>query len=131
MSKENTALAIVNGNADEFSVKKALYNLANSANTKLSSMVNKTFKIKLVTFTVADVLNRNSGEVEQKDRALVIDEAGTTYHTVAGGLVSSLKSLCTLFGADKNGLFEFTDDIECTVKERQTPNGHTYYIEIV
>ena len=131
MSKENTALAIVNGNADELTVKKALYNLANSANTKLSSMVNKTFSIKLVTFTVADVLNRNTGEIETKDRALVVDETGTTYHTVASGLINSLKSLCQLFGADKNGLFEFSDELECTVKERSTPNGHTFYIELI
>lgn len=130
-NKTNNALAIINKEADEFSVKKALYNLANSTSLKFSSMVNKEFAIKFVTFTPVEVTDKDTGVVETKERALVVDSEGTIYHTFSNGLLNSLHTLCALFASEKDNFFIMEHELNCTLVEKDTKNGHTYIIELV
>ena len=57
-SEKTNALAVLTGNKDSLELKKLMFNLATSADTKLSSMINKPIIIKGVTFTYADVTKR-------------------------------------------------------------------------
>ncbi|MFQ7061103.1 MAG: hypothetical protein ACLR7Q_09600 [Eubacterium sp.] len=131
MSEKNTALSVLTGKKDAFELKKLMYNLATSADTRLSSMVNKPFIIKGVTFAFAEVANRETGELEQRERALVIDADGNTYHSVAGGLVSSLHNFVKAFGEEQNGFYIINEDIPAVVEEKATKNGHTYILKLV
>lgn len=130
-STENSALAVLTGNKDSLELKKVMYNLATSADTKLSDMINKPFIIKGVIFTTAEVTNRDTGELESKDRVLVIDKDGNTYHSVATGLVNSLHNFVNLFAQEQNGFYIVEQDIPATVVSKDTKNGHTFILKLI
>ena len=128
---ETSALAVLTGKKDAFELKKLMYNLATSADTRLSEMINKPFIIKGVTFAYAEVTNRETGELEERERVLVIDNDGNTYHSVAGGLVSSLHNFVNAFGEEQNGFYIINEDIPAVVESKETKNGHTYILKLV
>lgn len=130
-SEKTNALAVLTGNKDSLELKKLMFNLATSADTKLSSMINKPIIIKGVTFTYADVTNRETGELENRERVLVIDADGQTYHSVASGLVNSLHAFVNAFGQEQNGFYIINDDIPATVESKETKNGHTYILKLI
>lgn len=130
-STENSALAVLTGNKDSLELKKVMYNLATSADTKLSDMINKPFIIKGVIFTTAEVTNRDTGELESKDRVLVIDKDGNAYHSVATGLVNSLHNFVNLFAQEQNGFYIVEQDIPATVVSKDTKNGHTFILKLI
>lgn len=127
----STALTILKGNKDSIELKKLMFNLATSADIKLSDMVNKPFVIKGITFTQADVTNRETGELESRERVLVIDADGNTYHSVSSGLVNSLHAFANTFGSEQKGFYLIEDDIPATVVSKPTNNGHTFILKLI
>lgn len=130
-SEKNTALAVLTGKKDSLELKKLMYNLATSADTRLSAMVNKPIVIKGVTFTAAEITNSDTGEIETRERGLVIDADGNTYHSVSTGLVNSLRAFVNAFGDEQNGFYVINEDIPATIEEKQTKNGHTYILKLL
>lgn len=130
-SEKNSALAVLTGNKDSLELKKLMYNLATSADTRLSAMVNKPIQIKGVTFTQAEITNSETGEIETRERGLVIDADGNTYHSVSSGLVNSLHVFANAFGQEQNGFYIINDDIIATVEEKDTKRGHTYILKLI
>lgn len=127
MSKnENTALALINNEASEFEVKKALYNLGTSAEKRLSSMVNDVIMVKAFAFAEAQRTDKQTGEVVDAERVLVIDTDGITYHSMSAGLVGGFKNIAGLFGTEKNHLITLDEPIPVKIVEKDTPKGHTF-----
>ena len=130
-SEKNTALAVLTGSKDSLELKKLMYNLATNAETRLSAMVNKPIQIKGITFAAGEITNVDTGEVETRERALVIDADGNTYHSVSSGLVNSLHVFAQAFGQEQNGFYIINDDIVATVEEKDTKRGHTYILKLI
>lgn len=126
MSKENTALALINNEATEFEVKKALYNLGTSAEKRLSAMVNDVVMVKAFAFADAQMTDKQTGEVRDAERVLVIDAEGTTYHSMSAGIVSGFHNIAGLFGTEKNHLITLDEPIAVEIQEKDTPKGHTF-----
>lgn len=130
-TEKNTALAVLTGSKDSLELKKLMYNLATSAETRLSAMVNKSIQIKGITFAMSEISNNETGEFETRERALVIDSDGNTYHSVSSGLVNSLHVFAQAFGQEQNGFYIINDDIIATVEEKDTKRGHTYILKLL
>ena len=130
MSKENTALAIFNPELDELNAKKALYNLTVNAEIKVSDMVNSIINVKGFALTEAEVTNRETGELETRERVVVIDNEGKTYHSVASGIVNSFKNIAKVFGdtrGDTRNEFVTVEPVlPVKVIRKETPKGNTY-----
>lgn len=129
MENKTNALAIFNGN-DELSMKKALYNLTVNAEIKISDMVNSIISVKGFAFTTAEVTNKETGELETRERVVVIDEEGKTYHSVASGIVNSFKKIATIFGTSHNELVTVEPALPVKIIRKATPKGNTYICTI-
>lgn len=133
--KENTnALALIQPEADELSVKKALYNLESGAENALGDCINKTLSIVAAVFTECDVTDRETGELKRRARVLAIDSDGQTYHTTSAGLVSSFDKLALIFGK-RHSVYEnyvvFEPAVVGTVEKKKTPKGQTFIFKLV
>lgn len=127
MKKENTnALALINNDATEYDVKKALYNLGTSAEKRLSSMVNDVIMVKAFAFAEATVTDKQTGEIRDAERVLVIDVDGVTYHSMSAGLVGGFHNIAGIFGTEKNHLITIDEPIPVKILEKDTPKGHTF-----
>ena len=126
MSKENTALAIFNAEATSIERKKAIYNLTVNAETRLSEKLNQVVEVAGFGFTECEVTNKETGELEPRERLLVIDKDGATYHSVATGLVNSFKNIGRYFAEENNGFFTINPALPVEIKSKTTNKGHTY-----
>lgn len=126
MEKNTTALAIFKKDADEHDVKKALYNLTVNAETKISDKVNSIINVVGFAFTQADVTNKESGELETRERVVVIDADGKTYHSVASGIVNSFRKIADIFGDNYNGFVKVDPALAVKIVRKDTPKGNTF-----
>lgn len=128
---ENTALAIVKEGASELEVKKALYNLVSNAENAFSDCLNKVIKVSAFAFTSAEVTDKQTGELMNRERVVAIDEDGATYHSVSTGLVSSFKNIAQIFGDVHGELIRINPALAIEIKQVKTPKGHTFKAVIV
>lgn len=107
--------------------KVNLFNVLTNADTKLSDTVNTVISCENVLFTTGSTTNTETGEVEERERVIVIDTDGQSYHSMSAGLVGSFKNLCLVFGDPK----EWATPIDVKVVKKETKKGQTYILEIV
>ena len=97
--------------------KKVAFNMLNSPNVRLSSMVGKPIHAKDYVIDNVSIVNAETGEVQETQRLVIRDETGETYHTMGRGLVESFSRLLDVFG-DAWG-----DGFNLVVKQINTTTG--------
>lgn len=78
--------------------KKQLYNAINNPSARLREMVNIPLKITHVYVEVVACVNKDSGEISNCPRIVLIDEKGDGYVCVSIGVFNALKKMFTVFG---------------------------------
>lgn len=106
--------------------KIAVFNMVNSPEIRLSSMVGNPIYAKDYIIDDVSITNAETGEVQETQRLVIRDENGKTYHTMGRGLVESFKRFLELFG-DSWG-----DGFNLVVKQINTSTGkRTYTFDVV
>lgn len=106
--------------------KKLVFNMVNSPNIRLSSMVGKSIHAKDYVVDNVSIVNQETGEVQDMQRIVIRDENGETYHTMGRGLVESFTRILDLFG-DTWG-----DGYNLIVKQINTSTGkRTFTFDVV
>lgn len=106
--------------------KKALFNMVNNPNVRLSSMVGKIIPAKDYVIDDISIVNAETGEVQDVRRLVIRDTKGETYHTMARGLLESFSRILEVFG-DSWG-----DGFNLVVKQINTSTGkRTYTFDVV
>ena len=106
--------------------KKAAFNMVNSPNIRLSSMVGKSIYAKDYVIDDVSVVNAETGEVQGTQRLVIRDDSGETYHTMGRGLLESFNRILDVFG-DSWG-----DGFNLVVKQINTSTGkRTYTFDVV
>ena len=109
------------------SEKAKLFNLIANAETKLSDKVNEVINIKEIFFTFGSLTNTETGEVEDRERAIILDDEGHSFHTMGAGAISALHTLCTVFGEPST----WEQAVPCKVIKKDTKRGIIYTLEVV
>ena len=97
--------------------KKLVFNMLNSPNVRLSSMAGKVIHAVDYVIDSFNIINRETGEVQDTQRLVIRDEKGETFHTIGRGLVESFNRILDVFG-DSWG-----DGINLVVKPINTSTG--------
>ena len=106
--------------------KKVAFNMLNSPNVRLSSMVGKPIHAKDYVIDNVSLVNAETGEVQETQRLVIRDENGETYHTMGRGLVESFNRILDVFG-DAWG-----DGFNLVMKQINTTTGkRTYTFDVV
>ena len=106
--------------------KKAAYNMLNNPNIRLSSMVGKPIHAKDFVIDNVNIVNADTGEVQETQRLVIRDENGETYHTMGRGLVESFNRILDVFG-DSWG-----EGFNLLVKQINTSTGkRTFTFDVV
>lgn len=106
--------------------KKALFNLLNNPNIRLSSMVGKSIHAKDYVIDDVSIVNQETGEVQDTQRLAIRDANGETYHTMGRGLLESFSRILDVFG-DSWG-----DGFNLVVKQINTSTGkRTYTFDVL
>lgn len=106
--------------------KKLAFNMVNSPNVRLSSMVGKVIHAKDYVIDNVSIVNQETGEVQDTQRLVIRDETGETFHTMGRGLVESFIRILGVFG-DSWG-----DGYNLIVKQINTSTGkRTYTFDVV
>lgn len=104
-----------------FENKKAIFNMMNNPNTRLSFMVDKPIHAKDYVIDDVSIVNQETGEVQGAPRLVIRDANGETYHTMGRGLVESFNRILDVFG-DSWG-----DGFNLVVKQINTSTGKRTY----
>lgn len=106
--------------------KKAIFNMVNNPNVRLSSMVGKIIPAKDYVIDNVSIVNAETGEVQCAQRLVIRDTNGETYHTMGRGLLESFSRILDVFG-DSWG-----DGYNLVVKQINTSTGkRTYTFDVV
>lgn len=106
--------------------KKAIFNMVNNPNVRLSSMVGKIIPAKDYVIDNVSIVNGETGEVQCAQRLVIRDTNGETYHTMGRGLLESFSRILDVFG-DSWG-----DGYNLVVKQINTSTGkRTYTFDVV
>lgn len=115
-----------NLNMDNMENKKLVFNMLNAPEVRLSDMVGKSIHAVDYVIDNISIVDRETGEVMETSRLVIRDDQGSTYHTMAKGLLESFNRILALFG-DSWG-----DGFVLTVNQVNTSTGkRTYIFEIV
>lgn len=106
--------------------KKAAFNMLNSPNIRLSSMVGKAIYARDYVIDNIDIVDQETGEVQPTARLVIRDTQGETYHTMARGLVDSFNRILDVFGDTwENGYTLVVNQVNTSTGKR------TYIFEMV
>ena len=78
--------------------KADLFNATNNPAHRISDYINATIKVRDVFCEMVNVTNRETGEISQCPRVVLIDENGEGYQAVSFGVFSALKKLMQVYG---------------------------------
>lgn len=106
--------------------KKLAFNMINSPNVRLSSMVGKVIHASDYVIDSVNIINQDTGEVQETQRLVIRETNGETYHTMGRGLVESFNRILDVFG-DSWG-----EGFNLVVKQVNTSTGkRTYTFDVV
>lgn len=84
--------------ADTRAEKTKLYRAMNNPDKRLGDCINMKINVKDVYVEIVQCTQRETGEVKDCPRTVVIDDNGISYQAVSLGIFSSLSKLFQLFG---------------------------------
>ena len=76
-----------------------VFNALNNPEHRVADFINKKISVKDVLVEIAEVVNEDTGEVEQAPRVVLIDEKGEAYQSVSVGMFTAVKNAIKVFGA--------------------------------
>ena len=108
--------------------RKDFYNAINSAKHSVGENINKRFKITNLIAHPVQLMNEETGELDNAMRIVFIDEKGEGWHSVATGIAQSAQRIIFAYGQGP-----WVDEpIEVEVKQLKTRNNNnTLVLEIV
>ncbi|MCY7525130.1 hypothetical protein MWG61_13370 [Bacillus safensis] len=108
--------------------RKHFYNAINSAKHAVGENINKRFKITNIIAHPVQLMNEETGELENAMRVIFIDEKGEGWHSVSTGIAQSAQRIIFAYG---QGPWD-NDPIEVEVKQQKTRNNNNILVlEIV
>lgn len=78
--------------------KANLFNATNNPAHRIADYINATINAKDVFCEIVTVTNRETGEITQCPRVVLIDDKGEGYQAVSFGVFSALKKLMQVYG---------------------------------
>ena len=106
--------------------KKLAFNMMNSPNIRLSSMVGKAIHARDYVIDNVNIVNQETGEVQETQRLVIRDDTGETFHTMGRGLVESFNRILDVFGET------WGDGFNLVVKQINTTAGkRTFTFDVV
>lgn len=78
--------------------KKEFFNLVNSTEKRVGDMINEVINVKHVYVEIVNCVEKESGEITQCPRTVLIDDKGVGYQAVSIGVFSGLKKVFQIFG---------------------------------
>lgn len=118
MENQNTALALVMEDNSKFIVdltapaktqycslvpktdsdKALLFKAMNNPEKRISDCINTTINVKDVYVEVVQCVNKETGELQDCPRIVMIDDKGVGYQCVSIGMFSALKKVFSVYG---------------------------------
>lgn len=111
-------------NLDSEENRKLLFKISESADTRVSDNLNKTFMLKDIFLQRYKKVNEETGELENKTRTILIDDKGKSYASASRGLYNSVLRFMSIMGQPNT----WEHPIAVIVKEVTLPKGKTYQI---
>lgn len=106
--------------------RKDLYNALETCDVLLNDVVNTEIMIKDVYVEEREVLNEDTGEVQNKYRTIIFDLDGKTYATGAYGVYNSIKKLMKVYG-----LPTWEEGVKVKVAKKPIKDGKTSLVLIM
>lgn len=78
--------------------KMILFNAMNNPEHRLADYINNVINVKDVFCEIVDCVNKETGEINQAPRIVLIDDMGEGYACVSLGIFSAVKKLMQVFG---------------------------------
>lgn len=111
---------------DSFEGKMAVYNAANNPDAKVNDIINKRIELRDVYAETIEVVNEDTGELEQAPRIVLIDADGKSYQCVSAGIFGAIKKLNAIFGEPT-----WEPAIPVEVKQVPTKRGSMLTLDVV
>lgn len=96
-----------------------LYNASSNPDFKLSDKLGEHIRIKDFIVEKISLVSRESGELKDTPRVILIDDDGKTYVATSFGLLGCLKKMVTLFGAPT-----WNEPVEVIAEETRSGKGY-------
>lgn len=87
---------IVNDGSRESSIK--MYNAVNDAEFQVSECLGQELSITDMVAHPLEILDTETGELKKLVRVVLIDEEGNGYHSMANGVIESMKRIIAIVG---------------------------------
>lgn len=85
-------------NAETADEQMILFNAMNNPEHRLADYINNIINVKDIFCEIVDCTNKETGEVNQAPRIVLIDDMGVGYACVSLGIFSAVKKLMQVFG---------------------------------
>ena len=79
--------------------KAKLFNAMNNPDKRIADCINMKINAKDIYIEVVTCTNKETGEVNNCPRIVIIDDKGVSYQAVSIGIYSALKKIIQVFGA--------------------------------
>lgn len=111
---EQTGQSFTSIKGDSREEKTKLFKAKSNPDKRLADCINQKIYAKDLFMEVIELHNKETGEVEQAPRIVLIDKDGVSYSSVSFGIYHALKSLCGIYGMPT-----WEEPIPIIVKQRQ------------
>jgi hypothetical protein len=78
--------------------KKRIYNAMNNPDKRLGDCINETIEAKDVFVEVVECVNKETGEMQNCPRVVLVDVKGCAYQCVSVGIFSALSKIFRVYG---------------------------------
>lgn len=119
----NQKQAYVSMTIDTQEDKKRLFSLMENADFKVADKLNTKILLKDVILQKFERINEETGEVEDKQRIILIDKEGVSYASASKGLYNSVIRLISFLGEPS----EWEEPLAIEVQEIKTKKGQKTY----
>ena len=109
--------------ADTPEARVATFNAISNAE-RIDDNLGKTIMLRNVVAQAVEIADMQSGEVQDAVRVILLDDDGTAYAAVSGGLVGSLRDLFGIFGKPET----WSDPLPVKVEEIKTRAGRKAFV---
>lgn len=114
---ENACYTSVKAETKEDKVK--LYNISTNPDYKVADMINKVIAIKDVYAEVIKMSDKETGELYDTVRIILIDKDGKSYQSISKGIYNSIQKIMALMGPPT-----WEDPIKVEVKQITRGSGN-------
>ena len=99
--------------------KVKVYNAISAPDKKIAECIGEVIEIKDFVVHEVQVLDENTGELNNLLRTVIISSDGTSYEAVSIGIANSLQRLIAFLGKPS----EWDEPVKVKIKQKKTRNG--------